>query len=183
MPDPYNLPITPDDVARAAERIRGVANRTAVFTSRSLDERLGAQVFLKAESMQRGAAFKLRGAYNTVASLTREELDRGVVASMAYLFEHQKLVVEPSGSSARGRGDVRFGRRARPAGRRDPFRRQHRRRPLRLPARRCLVRAPRSVALLTRMGEPLRAARRCSRVFGQGRLVRARRRVGRPPTS
>ena len=58
-----------------------MANRTPVFTSRSLDERLGAQVFLKAESMQRSGAFKFRGAYNTVASLTREELDRGVVAS------------------------------------------------------------------------------------------------------
>lgn len=77
----HSVPITPDDVARAAERIRAVANRTPVLTSRSLEERLGAQVFLKAESMQRGGAFKFRGAYNTVASLTREELDRGVVAS------------------------------------------------------------------------------------------------------
>ena len=81
MRDQHNLPITADDVARAAERIRGVANRTPVFTSRSLDERIGARVYLKAESMQRGGAFKFRGAYNTVASLTREELARGVVAS------------------------------------------------------------------------------------------------------
>jgi threonine dehydratase len=77
----HSLPITPDDVAEAAERISGVANRTPVFTCRSLDERLGATVFLKAESMQRGGAFKIRGAYNTVASLTRDELDRGVVAA------------------------------------------------------------------------------------------------------
>ena len=76
-----SLPISPDDVARAADRINGVANRTPVFTSRSLDERLGAQVFLKAESMQRGGAFKFRGAYNAVASLTRPELARGVVAA------------------------------------------------------------------------------------------------------
>src|SRR5438034_3141719 len=77
----HRLPITPDDVARAAQRIAGVANRTPVLASRSLDDRLGAKIFLKAESMQRGGAFKFRGAYNTVASLTREELDRGVVAS------------------------------------------------------------------------------------------------------
>ena len=76
-----HLPITPDDVASAAQRIAGVANRTPVFTSRSLDERLGATVYLKAESMQRGGAFKFRGAYNAVASLSEEELSRGVVAS------------------------------------------------------------------------------------------------------
>ncbi len=75
------LPIDPDDVAAAADRIAGVANRTPVFTSRSLDERLGATVYLKAESFQRGGAFKFRGAYNTVASLSPEELARGVVAS------------------------------------------------------------------------------------------------------
>ncbi|HYH62195.1 MAG TPA: pyridoxal-phosphate dependent enzyme [Solirubrobacterales bacterium] len=75
------LPITPDDVAAGARRIASVANRTPVFTSRSLDERLDATVFLKAESFQRGGAFKFRGAYNTVASLSQEELARGVVAS------------------------------------------------------------------------------------------------------
>jgi threonine dehydratase len=75
------LPINPDDVAAAAERIAGVANRTPVFTSRSLDERLGANLYLKAESLQRGGAFKFRGAYNTIASLPPPELARGVVAS------------------------------------------------------------------------------------------------------
>jgi threonine dehydratase len=79
--DEEDLPLSSDDVAAAAHRIAGVANRTPVFTSRSLDERLGATVFLKAESFQRGGAFKFRGAYNTVASLSREELARGVVAS------------------------------------------------------------------------------------------------------
>lgn len=75
------LAITADDVAAAAERIAGVAHRTPVFTSRSLDERLGAHLYLKAESLQRGGAFKFRGAYNTVCSLSPEELARGVVAS------------------------------------------------------------------------------------------------------
>lgn len=75
------LPISPDDVAAAARRLAGVANRTPVLTSRALDERLGAQVFIKAESFQRGGAFKFRGAYNKVASLSEGELARGVVAS------------------------------------------------------------------------------------------------------
>jgi threonine dehydratase len=51
------LPIGPDDVAAAQRRLSGVANRTPVVTSRELDRRLGAQVFLKAESFQRGGAF------------------------------------------------------------------------------------------------------------------------------
>jgi threo-3-hydroxy-L-aspartate ammonia-lyase len=79
--DEQKLPISPDDVAAAADRIAGVANRTPVFTSRSLDDRLAATVYLKAESLQRGGAFKFRGAYNTVASLSPDELARGVVAS------------------------------------------------------------------------------------------------------
>jgi threonine dehydratase len=58
-----------DDVRRAAERLRGVAHRTPVVTSRTLDERTGATVRLKPESLQRAGSFKFRGAYNTVAQL------------------------------------------------------------------------------------------------------------------
>jgi threonine dehydratase len=76
-----DLPINPDDVAAAAQRLAGVARRTPVFTSRQLDERVGAQLFLKAEQFQRGGAFKFRGAYNTVSSLGERELARGVVAA------------------------------------------------------------------------------------------------------
>jgi len=75
------LAITPDDVQRAARRLEGVANRTPIFTSRELDRRLGAQVSRNAEQFQRGGAFKFRGAYNAVASLSAAELERGVVAS------------------------------------------------------------------------------------------------------
>jgi threonine dehydratase len=60
-----------DDVLAAAARLDGVAHRTPVFTSRTLDERVGARVFLKAENLQRGGAFKFRGAYNTIAQLPR----------------------------------------------------------------------------------------------------------------
>ena len=70
-----------DDVRRAAERIDGVAHRTPVVTSRTLDERTGARVRLKSENLQRAGAFKFRGAYNTVASLAPQERARGVVTA------------------------------------------------------------------------------------------------------
>jgi threonine dehydratase len=74
------LSVTYDDVRAAAGRLDGVAHRTPVFTSRMLDERAGAAVFLKAESLQRGGAFKFRGAYNAIGALPEEQRARGVVA-------------------------------------------------------------------------------------------------------
>jgi threo-3-hydroxy-L-aspartate ammonia-lyase len=70
-----------EDVEAAARRIEGVAHRTPVLSSRQLDEATGAQVFLKAENLQRIGAFKFRGAYNAVASLTEEERARGVATA------------------------------------------------------------------------------------------------------
>ena len=70
-----------EDVEAAAERIEGVAHRTPVLTSRQLDEATGAQVFLKAENLQRIGAFKFRGAYNAVASLSDEERAAGVATA------------------------------------------------------------------------------------------------------
>ena len=67
------------DVLAASERLEGVANRTPVLTSRSLDEATGAdRVLLKAENLQRVGAFKFRGAYNAVACLRPDERARGV---------------------------------------------------------------------------------------------------------
>jgi len=57
------------DVEAAARRLDGVAHRTPVVTSRTLDSLVGASVFLKAENLQRGGAFKFRGAYNKIASI------------------------------------------------------------------------------------------------------------------
>jgi threo-3-hydroxy-L-aspartate ammonia-lyase len=68
-----------EDVRRAAERIRGVANETPVFTSRTLDERAGASVFLKCENFQRSGAFKFRGALNAVRALPPSEIGRGLL--------------------------------------------------------------------------------------------------------
>jgi threo-3-hydroxy-L-aspartate ammonia-lyase len=68
-----------DDVRRAAARLDGVAHRTPVVSSRTLDARLRARrVLLKAETFQRGGAFKFRGAYNAVSSLDRDGRARGV---------------------------------------------------------------------------------------------------------
>ena len=67
-------------VREAAERIRPLARRTPVMTSRSIDDRAGCQVFLKCENFQRGGAFKIRGASNLILSIAREDLPRGVVA-------------------------------------------------------------------------------------------------------
>ena len=69
-----------EDVRAAAIRLHGVAHRTPVVTSGTLDERTGAKVFLKAENLQRIGAFKFRGAYNKIAQLTPEQKRAGVVA-------------------------------------------------------------------------------------------------------
>jgi threonine dehydratase len=76
------LPALPtyDDVERAAGQIRGIAHRTPVLTSRTIDDRMGAQVFFKCENFQRGGAFKFRGAFNALSRLTVEQQRRGVVA-------------------------------------------------------------------------------------------------------
>src|SRR5512143_3369316 len=74
------LPITFDDITRAAERLRGVAHRTPVLTSRTFDRQVGRQVFFKCENLQRGGAFKFRGAYNRLSQLSETERQRGVVS-------------------------------------------------------------------------------------------------------
>ena len=68
------------DVQVAAQRLHGIAHRTPVLTSRTLDGLAGASVYVKAECFQRGGAFKFRGAYNKIASLPEDERARGVLA-------------------------------------------------------------------------------------------------------
>jgi threonine dehydratase len=76
-PDP-KLP-TYDDVERAASQLAGVAHRTPVLTSRTVNARVSAQVFFKCESFQRAGSFKFRGAYNALSRLTPAERRRGIV--------------------------------------------------------------------------------------------------------
>ena len=75
------LPIDLGDVERAAARLKGVAHRTPLVTSRTLDREAGASIVLKAEGFQRMGAFKFRGAYNTVSQLSDDERAGGVVTS------------------------------------------------------------------------------------------------------
>jgi threonine dehydratase len=75
-----NPAITVADIERAAGRIAGVAVRTPLIRSPLLDERVGAQVFLKAEILQRMGSFKFRGAYNRCATIAPERRASGVVA-------------------------------------------------------------------------------------------------------
>lgn len=72
--------LTLDDVRRAAARLDGVAHRTPVLTSTTLDARVGAEVHLKAEGLQRAGAFKFRGAYNAISSLDAKHRAAGVLA-------------------------------------------------------------------------------------------------------
>ncbi|MFE6821430.1 pyridoxal-phosphate dependent enzyme [Streptomyces sp. NPDC057690] len=72
--------ITLDDVRDAAARLKGVAHRTPVLRSRTLDALVGAEVLLKCENFQRVGAFKFRGAYNAASRLAPEQLARGIAA-------------------------------------------------------------------------------------------------------
>ncbi len=64
-----------EEIEKAKARLKGVAHRTPVLRSRQFDEHAGAQVFFKAENLQRGGAFKFRGAYNKM----KAETERGKV--------------------------------------------------------------------------------------------------------
>lgn len=69
-----------EDVEAAAGHLAGVANRTPVLSSRTLDRLVDAEVLLKAECFQRTGSFKFRGAYHAVTRLTEAERTRGVAA-------------------------------------------------------------------------------------------------------
>jgi threonine dehydratase len=106
-----SLPVTLADVEAAARRLAGRALPTPLITNPALDERVGRQVFLKLEILQRGGAFKFRGAYNKLAALAPEERARGVVAwssgnhaqgvaAAAAMFKTPALIVMPRDTPA-----------------------------------------------------------------------------------
>src|SRR5687767_14998534 len=72
--------LTFNDILEARDRLHGVALRTPVLTSRQFNERSACEVFFKAENLQRVGAFKFRGAYNKLASLSADERKRGALA-------------------------------------------------------------------------------------------------------
>jgi threonine dehydratase len=67
-------------IRSAEERLAGIAHRTPVLTSATLDAEVDGTVLLKAEMFQRGGSFKFRGAYSRMTLLDLAERDRGVVA-------------------------------------------------------------------------------------------------------
>ena len=74
------LAISFDDIRAAAARLKGHAHHTPVLSSRTADERTGAEVFFKAENFQRMGAFKFRGAFNALSKFTPQQRERGVIA-------------------------------------------------------------------------------------------------------
>jgi threonine dehydratase len=95
------------DIESAAQRIAGIAHRTPIVTSRSLDAETGAQIFFKCENLQRAGAFKFRGAYNALSRLSPDERRRGVVtfssgnhaqaiALAGQLLDIARVIVMPS---------------------------------------------------------------------------------------
>lgn len=71
---------TLDDIRAAAKRIEGIVVRTPLLRNDKLDELTGARVWVKAENLQRGGAFKMRGATNAIAALSPDVRARGVIA-------------------------------------------------------------------------------------------------------
>jgi threonine dehydratase len=74
------LTIQADDVRQAAVRIRPLARRTPILVSDEFDARAGVHAFFKCENLQRGGAFKMRGASNMILSLAPDVVARGIVA-------------------------------------------------------------------------------------------------------
>jgi threonine dehydratase len=77
---PSKIPPSFDDVEDAARRLRGWAHVTPVLTSRQADDIVGAKLFFKMENMQRGGAFKFRGAFNAISRISALDKDAKVIA-------------------------------------------------------------------------------------------------------
>lgn len=116
------------DLSLAAQRLAPVAVRTPLLPCDAISEQLGAEVWLKPEMLQRGGAFKFRGAYNFLAQLSTAERARGVIAPSsgnhaqavalsAQLFGCRAVVVMPTTvTSAKRAGAERLGARIELAG-------------------------------------------------------------------
>lgn len=72
--------LSPTLIPQTAQRLQGIINKTPVMTSRTLNERVGCEVFLKCENFQRVGAFKFRGAYNAISQLSPTQKAAGVIA-------------------------------------------------------------------------------------------------------
>jgi len=98
-------------IEEASIKISGVANKTPVMTSRTLNSKLKAEIYFKCENFQRVGAFKFRGAYNALSLLSKGEKKRGIithssgnhaqaVALAASILGIQATIVMPKGAPA-----------------------------------------------------------------------------------
>ena len=78
-----NLPVSLADIQAARSTLREVILATPTLPAARLSSELGAQIFYKAENTQHSGSFKIRGAYNTIVHLSKEEQARGVIAPSA----------------------------------------------------------------------------------------------------
>jgi len=120
--------VTLADLSAAAARIAPVAVRTPLLPCDAVSEQIGASVWIKPEMLQRGGAFKFRGAYNFLAQLTPDERARGVIAPSsgnhaqavalaAKIFGCKAVVVMPTTvTQAKREGAERLGARVELAG-------------------------------------------------------------------
>ena len=101
---------TSKEIETARKRLSGLIHRTPLFSSRSLGVQAGFRVWLKAENLQKTGSFKIRGVFNKVLSLPKEERDRGVITAsagnngqaVAYVASHERIpgyVVMPEGAN------------------------------------------------------------------------------------
>ncbi|MEC7135826.1 MAG: pyridoxal-phosphate dependent enzyme [Candidatus Thermoplasmatota archaeon] len=67
-----------DDVIAASKRIEGHGHRTPILTNKTIDKLTGKKIFFKCENFQKIGAFKFRGGWNTISSLSGEEASKGV---------------------------------------------------------------------------------------------------------
>ena len=81
MSEMKKAPLTLQDIKDAQVRIKPYVNRTPLLREEDLDAVLGCKVYFKPEMLQRTGAFKARGAFNKVLSLTEEERQRGIIFS------------------------------------------------------------------------------------------------------
>ncbi|HZY10362.1 MAG TPA: pyridoxal-phosphate dependent enzyme, partial [Bacteroidota bacterium] len=72
--------ITFSDIEHAYKTLKPVIHKTPLLSSRTFNHQTGNEVYFKAENFQRIGAFKFRGAYNKIASLTEKERNKGIIA-------------------------------------------------------------------------------------------------------
>lgn len=77
------MTVTLESIKMAQEKIKGVVRRTPLFYSDTFSKKSEYNIYFKSENKQKTGSFKIRGAYNKIATLTKEEREKGVIASSA----------------------------------------------------------------------------------------------------